>query len=165
LNNQGFEVQRKFDSDKFLTIGFVPGAGTTTQSNEYSFITKCLEQGTNIYRLKQIDFSGAFSYSDEILVSNNIPDEFSLSQNFPNPFNPSTKFVFEIPNAGNVTLEVFDILGNKVAEVFSDYLTTGQHEITWNTSDNYKSFLPSGIYFTTLHFEDKSQTIKLILLK
>jgi hypothetical protein len=165
LNNQGFEIQRKFDNDKFLTIGFVPGAGTTTQSNEYNFITECLEQGTIIYKLKQIDFSGAFSYSDEILISNNIPDEFSLSQNFPNPFNPSTKFVFEIPAAGKVTLEVFDILGNKVAEVFSDYLTTGQHEITWNISDNFKNFLPSGIYFTTLHFEDKSQTIKLILLK
>ena len=53
LNNKGFEIQKKFDNEIFLTIGFVPGAGTTTQSNEYSFITEFMEQGPNIFRLNR----------------------------------------------------------------------------------------------------------------
>ena len=97
---------------------------------------------------------------EEIIVN-----EFYLQQNYPNPFNPSTKFVFNIPLAGNVTLEVFDILGNKVAEVVNNYLAAGKYELNWLADDVSGNILPSGIYFAQLHSNDKYQTIKLILLK
>ena len=97
---------------------------------------------------------------EEIIVN-----EFYLQQNYPNPFNPSTKFVFNIPFAGNVSLEVFDVLGNKVTEVVNNYLTSGKYELNWLANDVSGNILPSGIYFAQLHFNDKYQTIKLILLK
>ncbi|MBK7629522.1 MAG: right-handed parallel beta-helix repeat-containing protein [Ignavibacteriales bacterium] len=92
-------------------------------------------------------------------------NEFKLNQNYPNPFNPNTKFIFEIPNAGNVTLEIYNILGNKVAEVFNNYLTSGQFESNWVAADGNGNILSSGIYFARLHFQGMNQTIKLILLK
>jgi len=98
--------------------------------------------------------------SDELVLC-----KFNLEQNFPNPFNPNTKFVFNISTAENVVLEIFDILGDKVSEVIRDSLTNGQFEVTWFAKDEKGNILPSGIYFARLRFENKSQTIKLILLK
>lgn len=96
---------------------------------------------------------------------NVIVNQFYLQQNYPNPFNPSTKLVFRISFADNVTLETYDILGNKVTELFNSYLAAGQYEVSWIATDNYGNPLPSGIYFATLHTENQYQTIKLILLK
>jgi len=97
---------------------------------------------------------------EEIIVS-----EFYLQQNYPNPFNPSTKFVFNIPFAGNVSLEVFDILGNKVDEVLRDFLITGNYEINWYAKNSFGNLLPSGIYFARLNFGTSTKSIKLILMK
>jgi hypothetical protein len=96
---------------------------------------------------------------------NEIVNHFSLQQNYPNPFNPTTKFFFNILSAGKVRLDIYDILGNKIAQLYDDNLNSGHYEIIWNAHDKSGKLLPSGIYFATLHFEDKSQTIKLVLLK
>ena len=66
LNNNGFEIQRKFGASEYVTIGFVRGIGTTTTPNEYAFTDKELPNGKYFYRLKQIDFNGSFYYSNEI---------------------------------------------------------------------------------------------------
>ena len=60
LNNQGFEVQRKFGSNDFVTVAFVKGQGTTTHQNEYSFADKNLDEGKYFYRLKQMDYCGQY---------------------------------------------------------------------------------------------------------
>ena len=165
MNNRGFEIQKKFDNEIFLTIGFVPGAGTTTQSNEYSFITEFMEQGPNIFRLKQTDFSGAFSYSDEVFISNYIPDEFSLSQNYPNPFNPSTKFNYKILSAGNVSLTIYDVMGKQVSVIVDEYQNPGRYELIWTAKDNFGNSLPSGLYVAKLQSVNQVRSIKIMLLK
>lgn len=165
LNNRGFEIQRRFDNDKYFTIGFVTGAGTTTQSNEYSFSTAFMDQGINIYRLKQIDFSGSFSYSDEVIVSNNIPDEFNLSQNYPNPFNPSTNFNYKILTAGDVNLTIYDVLGKQVSVIVNEYQNPSSYNIQWIAKDSQGNSLPSGMYIAKLESGNLVQTIKIMLLK
>jgi len=113
-NNSGFEILRYTQNDnEWNTIGFVPGFGTTTEPKSYSFIDENVTTGTYKYRLKQIDFDGSFTYSNEIEVEVDFtPKEFVLYQNYPNPFNPKTVISYQLPVNGNVTLKVYDILGN-----------------------------------------------------
>ncbi len=76
-------------------IGYVPGFGTTTEPKSYSFLDQNVTTGTYTYRLKQIDFDGTISYSDEIeVVVDFTPSNFELFQNYPNPFNPTQQFNF-----------------------------------------------------------------------
>lgn len=71
-----------------------------------------------------------------------LPTEFALSQNYPNPFNPTTQLSFQLPEAGNVSLIVYDVLGRQVATLASGYREAGHHSVTWNASSE-----ASGVYF------------------
>jgi hypothetical protein len=94
---------------------------------------------------------------------NGIPDGFNLHQNYPNPFNPATKIKFSIPqNLGdkNISLTIFDVLGNEVSKLIEGKLTPGDHEIEWNAEN-----MPSGVYFYKLENSSFSLTKKMIVLK
>ncbi|MDP2366370.1 MAG: T9SS C-terminal target domain-containing protein, partial [Ignavibacteria bacterium] len=99
LNNQGFEIEKQSESEnRWETIGFVPGYGTTTEPTSYSFIDKDITTGTYKYRLKQLDYDGSFNHSNEIEVQVNFtPKELRLYQNYPNPFNPNTTISWQSP--------------------------------------------------------------------
>jgi len=88
------------------------------------------------------------------------PASFALSQNYPNPFNPSTVIRYQLSVAGQVSLEVFNILGEKVRTLVDEKEDQGEHSINFNASN-----LPSGVYFYRLTAGRQSQTRKLILLK
>jgi hypothetical protein len=171
LNNRGFEVQRSLDGNNFFDIGFVKGAGTTTEINNYSFIdNELMEETLFHYRLKQIDFDGTSNFSDIISVLYNIPNTFSLEQNYPNPFNPATKIKYAVPLAdspllggaggGFVTLKVYDVLGNIVATLVNEHKPAGNYELDFDGGN-----LPSGIYLYRLTALNFSQTHKMILEK
>jgi len=140
-NNMGFEVQRT-NSKEFETIGFVPGSGTSTEVHNYSYIDASLESGTYTYRLKQIDYDGTSEYTKTVEAEVIAPDVFALEQNYPNPFNPSTKIKFSLAADSKVTLTVFDILGQEVANLLSGDLAAGSHEVNFNASN-----VNSGVYF------------------
>ncbi len=90
----------------------------------------------------------------------NLPSEFALSQNYPNPFNPSTKIAFSVPNQGNVTLKVYNLLGQEVATLLNEVRTAGVHEVSFNGIN-----LSSGVYFYTLTSGDFVSTKKMMLIK
>ncbi len=97
----------------------------------------------------------------------NLPITFKLEQNYPNPFNPVTKIKYQIPHRSNVSLKVYDILGNKIAELVNEEKSSGVYEANWNAAT-----LPSGVYFYQLKAApnggqagDFIQTKKMILLK
>jgi hypothetical protein len=93
-------------------------------------------------------------------VKNDIVTGFYLFQNYPNPFNPKTVISYRFPVAGNVTLKVYDILGNEVAILVDDFKPAGSYEISWNAGN-----VPSGIYFYQLKTEAFAETRKMILMK
>jgi L-ascorbate metabolism protein UlaG (beta-lactamase superfamily) len=88
------------------------------------------------------------------------PAGFRLDQNYPNPFNPSTRIAFNTPARGFVSLNVFDLLGRKVAALVSEDLSAGAHTIEWTAIG-----MPSGAYFYTLEAGGCRETKRLIILK
>ena len=145
VNNQGFEIQRSEYEASFSNIGFVPGFGTTTEPKSYSYTDQSVTSGTYYYRLKQIDYDGSFTYSDVAEVEVSIPTEFSLEQNYPNPFNPTTSIQFSLPVDAQVKINIYNLVGEKVAEAASGNYAAGTHKINFNAST-----LTSGIYFYRL---------------
>jgi hypothetical protein len=159
-NNRMFEIQRKTDNSNYSTIGFVDGAGTSTEQHNYTYVDKNVNAGNYTYRLKQIDFDGHFQYSDEVNVSATGPATFNLAQNYPNPFNPTTNISFSIPKSGNVKLAVYNTIGQEVAVLVNGAVTAGQHEVTFNAAS-----LSSGTYFYKLQTSNSIMVKKMMLLK
>ncbi len=89
-----------------------------------------------------------------------VPSNYKLSQNYPNPFNPTTEISFSIPVAGNTTLAVYNVLGQKVATLVSEKLSAGSYKYQFDASN-----LTSGIYFYKLQSSNYSQIRKMTLLK
>jgi flagellar hook assembly protein FlgD len=120
--------------------------------------------GSYSYRIKQIDLDGTFEYSNAVVVEVNAPEEYTLAQNFPNPFNPSTNIEFSIPQSSNVTIEVYNIVGERVASLVNKTLDAGYHRINFNASN-----LPSGTYVYQLKASGENGTIvetkKMLLMK
>lgn len=86
--------------------------------------------------------------------------DFNLSQNYPNPFNPTTNIQYSIPEQAHVTLKVYDVLGNEIAELVNEELSAGVYNRTFNAAN-----LSSGIYFYTLRANNFTATKKLMLVK
>ncbi len=91
---------------------------------------------------------------------NNIPNNFTLNQNYPNPFNPSTQISFSIPQNQNVTLKIFNALGQEISTLINTEIKAGNYKFDFNASN-----LPSGIYFYNLTTENFTSTKKMMLIK
>jgi len=170
VNNQGFEVQRKFGSNDFVTIGSIKGHGTTTSPNNYSYVDKLVDPGKYFYRLKQIDFGGTFEYSNEIEVEVRSVDKYTLEQNYPNPFNPTTRISWQSPVSSRQVLKVFDVLGNEVATLVNEEKEAGNYEIEFNAEKlssgvSSRGGYASGVYFYQLRAGNFTDTKKMILLR
>ena len=88
------------------------------------------------------------------------PASFAVKQNSPNPFNPTTTITFSLAEAGNVSIDVFNVAGQKVDTVASEFMGAGSHSITWDASG-----LSAGVYFYTVKSGEFSRTMKMTLLK
>jgi hypothetical protein len=95
----------------------------------------------------------------------NSPNNFKLGQNYPNPFNPSTKIEYEIAQASNVKISIYDIAGQLVKELFNEQKNTGKYSIIWDGKDNLGNLLASGTYLYQIQTNDFVQSKKMILLK
>jgi hypothetical protein len=93
------------------------------------------------------------------------PKEFSLYQNYPNPFNPTTTFRFALPQAGNVSLEIYNSAGQLVRTLVSGSLEAGIHNIQWNATNDAGVRIASGIYLYKLQAGSHVQVKMMILLK
>ena len=144
-NNSGFAIERSADKSNFTEIGFVNGQGTTTEKTSYSFTDDNVNTGAYYYRLKQVDLDGSFSYSSIAEIEISIPNEFTLNQNYPNPFNPTTTITFGLPVESNVSVRIFNIVGQELASIAQGSYTAGTHNIEFNAKE-----LSSGIYFYRL---------------
>ncbi|MCB9070862.1 MAG: T9SS type A sorting domain-containing protein [Calditrichae bacterium] len=105
----------------------------------------------------------AYTYSGYVGIVDEYPEiitKHTLEQNYPNPFNPSTNIRFELPNAANVRLNVYNIRGQLVAELLNEQRPAGKHSVVFDAAD-----LPSGIYFYKIQSENFTRTHKMVLIR
>lgn len=105
------------------------------------------------------------STTTSVEIDNIIPSAFNLYQNYPNPFNPTTTIKFALPFEEKVTLFVYNINGEKVAELVNNELAPGTYNISWNGKNDAGEFTASGIYFYKLKAGKNEVTKKMMLLR
>jgi hypothetical protein len=94
-----------------------------------------------------------------------LPSDFALFQNYPNPFNPGTNIEFLLPKSGQVKIEIFNILGQKVRTLVDQHLKAGHKVVVWDGRDDWGKEVSSGIYFYQIKALEFSQTKKMVLLR
>jgi len=175
-DNAGFEVRRteliNGVEQEWLTIASyqttpsLAGQGTTSQAHNYTYTDAGVQVGkTYRYALRSVDLNGTIhDYPQTVTVEVNMlaPKVYTykLEQNYPNPFNPSTRIIYQVAAATNVKLEVFDMLGRKVATLVNERKDAGEYSVNFNASG-----LSSGVYFYRLQTDKFTQTKKMILMK
>ncbi|MEM6336672.1 MAG: T9SS type A sorting domain-containing protein [Bacteroidota bacterium] len=165
--NAGFFIERKAldvaseqaDGSEWIELGFVEGAGTTDEPQTYTFDDfgfSVAPTGVS-YRLRQVDFDGAFEYSPVVEVALNAPTAFGLSPAFPNPFAGSTRIRYALAEASAVRLTLHDALGRLVYTVRTGTLQPGWHE-----SDLDATALPAGLYLIRLETDTGVTTRRVV---
>jgi hypothetical protein len=149
------------NSDAPLAAGERVIATIPTSTSNPSSIT--------ISGLKVIDENVAkvSNVSSEVVVENTqvLPTSYSLEQNFPNPFNPSTTISFAVPQTSNVTIEVYNSLGQKVRSLFSGKMEQGTNSVVWNARDDYGREVAAGAYLYRMTAGSYVQVKKMMLVK
>lgn len=141
-----------------------PESGSQDGEVDYQFIDENGRTVATIEVNEEFDEASASLSSYDVATSNEPADEltrsFELNQNYPNPFNPSTIISFDLPSNSNVILEVFDVMGRRVAQLIDGHRQAGTHEVAFRAGH-----LPSGIYTYRLTADGVSQTRSLTLIK
>ncbi|MBT7896837.1 MAG: T9SS type A sorting domain-containing protein [Flavobacteriales bacterium] len=94
-----------------------------------------------------------------------IPTEFALHENYPNPFNPTTTLRFDLPEVSNITLTIFNMLGQKIRTYDMQSAAAGYHTLKWNATNDYGDPVGAGVYLYQLQTKDFVKTRKMVLLK
>ncbi len=173
INNYGFDIERRIvdatNQNDWNKIGFVLGNGTSASSKYYEFIDEFPPAEFLEYRLKQIDSDGSYEYytltakvdaSTITGIAENIPNEFALHQNYPNPFNPSTTIKFDLPEKSNVSIVIYNVLGQTISTLLNEELNAGYHEVKFSAEN-----LSSNIYFYRIKTDNNVAVKKMMVIK
>jgi len=158
------------------TPGFSPSQqnliGQTTDT--YFRDESVLNVATLYYRVAVEDDAHNRSVSEEIAVTTSdvkfsgeadTPETYQLNENFPDPFNPSTEIAFQIPKDGQVTIIIYNLLGEKVKTLTNQFYATGRYRLTWNGQDDHGHDAYSGIYFYRMEAGEFQASGKMILTR
>jgi len=137
--------------------GFLNPAGN--MDGEAFGLFAALPDGT-VIELPSADNKNFALKSASLKSTSTLPEEYDLAQNYPNPFNPTTTISFSLPEAGHVSLKVYNILGQEVRSLLNEYRDAGVHKVHFD-ADN----LSSGMYFYRLTSESFSESKKMMLVK
>jgi len=123
---------------------------------------------------QELEIFAAFQYTSNLLSfslpisalpGNSLPREYSLGQNHPNPFNSVTTIEYDIPTRWHVTIEVYNVLGQKIRTLVDELKSAGDYQTTWDGDNSSGAEVSSGIYFYLLRAGYFSETKKMIFLK
>jgi hypothetical protein len=106
-----------------------------------------------------------YEYNVNSIYNNEIPNSTQLHNNYPNPFNPTTTINYSLNYNSNVTLEVFNIKGQKIKTLENEDKIAGNHSLIWNGKDSDDESVASGVYFYKLVSEEHSFVKKMVLMK
>jgi hypothetical protein len=150
--------QINFDS---MGIGAVIHLNRISTLNDRIIIFESFSSETGIISIS----TGQHFFKDAVDPNAEIPMTYSLDQNYPNPFNPNTLIKYAIPKQSNVTIDVYNILGQKVVTLYDGEKPPGFYSITWNSLNAAGSTVASGIYFYKISAGEFLDTKKMVLIK
>jgi hypothetical protein len=160
--NAGFRVQRRGpQADTWTTVGFVEGAGTTTQSRSYRFEVGDLAVGTHAFRLKQVDIDGSTRLHDAISVEVKMQQALRLSPPAPNPVQGRATLSFAVRERAETTITLYNVLGQQVRTVYRGTPPAG----TARTARFSTSGLASGVYVLRLSAGGRAQTRRVSVVR
>lgn len=140
------------------TLTFGPQAADTSYGRVFDGMNAWAYFSTP--SLGESNANGTITAVNEEVGNNNVVRSFQLYQNFPNPFNPVTTIRYELAQAQRIDISVYNVLGQKIASLFSGFKNTGQSEVKWNAVNQ-----SSGLYFCRISSDDFSLTRKMLLSK
>lgn len=159
-NNAGFEVHHKHNGP-FETIGFVEGHGTTNTPQSYRYMVNDLEAGAHTFRLKQVDFDGAFEFSPKVEIQIQMNAPYTLSAVYPNPASQTAQFTLAVRETQAVMVEVYDVTGRRVATLYQGTMEAGRtHQFELGGKQ-----LANGFYLIRTNGEHFTTTRDLTLVK
>ena len=94
-----------------------------------------------------------------------LPTTYSLGQNYPNPFNPTTTIKYTLPEKSHARIDIFNLLGQRVATLVNETVPAGEHTVVWNGADDAGARVASGVYFYRLIAGEQTMSRKMMLLK
>ena len=126
-NNVGFEVQHQGpDASGYTRLGFVDGAGSTSEPQSYRFRAEALLPGPHQFRLRQVDTDGTSSLSEPVTVEVRAEQTLALRATGPNPVRQATQLTFTVKQSGPVEMVLYNILGQRVKRLYDREATTGK---------------------------------------
>jgi hypothetical protein len=140
----GYKIERKESSESSYTQVAMVNANIVTYTDESVTNHKSYSYRVKGYNsVTESDYINSSSVTTGIkVIGGNIPTEFSLLPNYPNPFNPSTNIRYNLAKQSNVSLAIYNIVGQRVAELIHLQQDAGSYEVRWNAAG-----ISSGIYF------------------
>jgi hypothetical protein len=161
-NNAGFHLERAVGAGAFAEIGFVDGAGTTEAPQSYRFTDARppFAADTLRYRLRQVDLDGTTSFSNDIVVVLGAPDRLELFAPYPNPVQGTATLRYALPKTTDVRIEVYNVLGQRVATLMNGPQSAGRVKQSLDTSR-----WPSGLYFVRLQADGQIRAERLTVVR
>lgn len=159
INNDYFTIEKSKDAFYFEFVSIVDGAGNSSELKEYTSMDSNPFAGTSYYRLKQTDFDGRFTYSDIKAVNLENENAFDIAL-YPNPASGPVTIAFNLSQAVEVTLEVFDVTGRFVTTIAHNHFEEENNEVSWNASG-----VNPGIYFIRMETETYGAMKKIFVIK
>lgn len=135
-----------------------PPIGTVIKT-EYRINSNSYQQGPDIvFGVTGIETNGS-------ALAAQMPTKFSVSQNYPNPFNPTTEIQYALPHASNVSIKIYNMLGQEIKTLVSGEKSAGNYTVQWNGDNNFGAKVSSGAYIYRVIAGNNVVTKKMILLK
>ncbi|MCK4813934.1 MAG: T9SS type A sorting domain-containing protein [Candidatus Marinimicrobia bacterium] len=173
--NMGFILERKTDSlgvwnplNDYINNNNLRGQGTVSTLTEYTYIDSLVDVGfTYYYRISGIDVANNIGVLDSVSllvtstgIVNALPDNFTLHV-YPNPFNPRTAINWQLSAYGYIELNIYNIQGLLIEQLFEGWENTGNYDLIWDASE-----MPSGVYVCVMNIDGMIKARqKLVLMK
>ena len=150
LEAQGFAVQESIDSDGATLLTLTKNVDGEEQTIELRLKNEDVDQTDE----------AAKDAADDLL-----PEGYGLSQNYPNPFNPTTQIEYSLPSAQHVSIDIYNINGQRVRALVDETMGPGTHYVEWDATDDHGSQVASGVYLYRFSAGDVTQTKKMSFVK
>ncbi len=160
-NNAGFDIEQQGVEGHWSRLAFVSGHGTTLEAQRYEQRIPKPAPGLQRFRLKQIDYDGAFTYSSVVEITIEGSGHYHLSEAQPNPFNQQTRLSLHVTKPQWVNVAVYDALGRQVETLFEGALVAGQTRTLSFDSHG----LPAGLYLVRATGETFTTTRQVMRLR